>query len=126
MKVAALILAAALSLSANLARANALPEYSAEQKYAELDAIVIGRVAKVTRNTYDGSEYATIEVSVTVKGLVPRAIEVETVGAIAEWNLGVITGKDYTFYLKRVAEGKYMSIAGRNGVALYDPSHPMQ
>ena len=122
MKTSALILAVVLSVSTNIACANELPQLSATQKYAQSDAVVIGRVAKVTRNTYDGTEYATIAVSAAIKGLVPQTIEVETVGNISEWNFNVAVNNDYVFYLQKISEGKYMSIAGRNGVLAYDPN----
>ncbi|ESQ86196.1 hypothetical protein AEAC466_03100 [Asticcacaulis sp. AC466] len=120
----AVIISAALLLSASGTLASTKPPFSAARKYSAAEAVVVGRVIKLVHNDFDGSEHAVVSVNAALKGFVGLKINVLIKGA-REYNIpDLAVGADYTFYLTQTPNGDYQSVNGRHGVVRQDPKYP--
>ena len=133
------ILAAML---AGPAWANAVPHMTDEQKLQAADLVIVGRItgthfreltmsfswidrphdnaADPPKDMTFKTEYFDVGVARTLKGEAPPAISVSTEDYIPESSIADDTvDGDYTFYLKKLPDGTYQSVNGRDGVVPY-------
>jgi len=96
--------------------ANQLPRFSLEEKVAQSDVVLIGRVVAM-RPENRVETYATVKVVEVLKGTVKGNVRFLAKGGISEMEPDCCdVGANYLFFLKKDGSGIYFAVNGRYGV----------
>ena len=103
----------------NYSSANVLPNLPLEEKSAQADTVVIGKIIEVHLADGKNAPYSLLKIDIILKGGNAKIIKIFPRSYIVERSIDCcLVGRRYMFFLKRIKGDDFRVLYGRNGVFL--------
>ena len=103
----------------NYASANVLPNLTLEEKSAQSDLVVIGKIIGVHSADDKSVPYSSLKIEIIFKGNNAKIIKIFPRSYFVERSIDCcLIGRRYMFFLKKIKGDDFQVLYGRNGVFL--------
>ncbi len=103
----------------NYASANVLPNLTLEDKAAQSDVVVIGKIIGAHSAVGKSEPYSLVEIEIIFKGSTSKNVKIFPRSYYFERSINCcLIGRRYMFFLKRINGNDFRVLYGRNGVFL--------